>query len=87
TPVSTTIAALVDVANQLAPREGEPWTAADTLKCVVVTAVVDGGERRPFVVGVPGDREVDLKRLEASVGSALGVVGEPTLEAATAADL
>ena len=87
TPVSTTIAALVDVANQLAPRDGEPWTAADTLKCVVVTAVVDGGERRPFVVGVPGDREVDLKRLEASVGPALGVVGEPTLEAATAADL
>ncbi|KFC52035.1 prolyl-tRNA synthetase, partial [Micrococcus luteus] len=85
TPVSTTIAALVDVANRLAPREGEPWTAADTLKCVVVTAVVDGGERRPFVVGVPGDREVDLKRLEASVGPALGVVGEPTLEAATAA--
>ena len=71
----------------MAPREGEPWTAADTLKCVVVTAVVDGGERRPFVVGVPGDREVDLKRLEASVGPALGVVGEPTLEAATAADL
>lgn len=87
TPASTTIAALVDVANGLNPREGAPWTAADTLKCVVVAAVVEGGERRLFVVAVPGDREVDLKRLEATAGPALGLVGEPTLEAATAEDL
>ena len=87
TPDSTTIAALVDVANSLQPRGDRAWEAADTLKCVVLTAVVDGGERRQFVVAVPGDREVDLKRLEASVGPALGVVGEPTLEAATAEDL
>ncbi|MEW1963820.1 proline--tRNA ligase [Micrococcus sp. NPDC078436] len=87
TPDSTTIAALVDVANDLAPRADRPWEAADTLKCVVLTAVVDGGERRQFVVAVPGDREVDVKRLEASVGPALGVVGEPTVEAAAAEDL
>jgi prolyl-tRNA synthetase len=87
TPTSTTIAALVDVANELAPRGEGPWTAADTLKCVVLTAVLDGDERRQFVVAVPGDRDVDLKRLEASVGQALGVHGEPTLEAATEADL
>ena len=62
---STTIAALVDVANELAPRAEGAWTAADTLKCVVLTAVLDGDERRQFVVAVPGDREVDLKRLEA----------------------
>ncbi|MDY6055318.1 proline--tRNA ligase [Micrococcus sp.] len=87
TPASTTIAALVEVANGLAPREDRAWEPADTLKCVVVTAVVEGGERRQFVVAVPGDREVDLKRLEASVGPALGLVGEPDLEAATAQDL
>ncbi|UBH24341.1 proline--tRNA ligase [Micrococcus porci] len=87
TPASTTIAALVDVSNELLPREDRPWEAADTLKCVVLTAVVEGGERRQFVVAVPGDREVDLKRLEASVGPALGLVGEPDLEAATAEDL
>ncbi|MGC5048323.1 proline--tRNA ligase [Micrococcus porci] len=87
TPQSTTIAALVDVSNELLPREDRPWEAADTLKCVVLTAVVEGGERRQFVVAVPGDREVDLKRLEASVGPALGLVGEPDLEAATAEDL
>lgn len=87
TPQSTTIAALVDVSNELLPREDRPWEAADTLKCVVLTAVVEGGERRQFVVAVPGDREVDLKRLEASAGPALGLVGEPDLEAATAEDL
>jgi prolyl-tRNA synthetase len=87
TPESTTIAALVEVSNQLAPREQGEWTAADTLKCVVVTAVLDGDERRPFVVAVPGDRDVDLKRLESGVGDLLGATGEPTLEAATEEDL
>ncbi|QCU78528.1 proline--tRNA ligase [Citricoccus sp. SGAir0253] len=87
TPDSTTIAALVDVSNQLLPRDGEPWTAADTLKCVVVTAVLDGEERRPFVVAVPGDRDVDLKRLEAGIGELLEATGEPALEAATEEDL
>lgn len=87
TPAAATIAALVDVANELAPREDGPWTAADTLKCVVLTAVLDGGERRQFVVAVPGDREVDLKRLETTAGPALGLTGEPGIEAATAEDL
>lgn len=87
TPDSTTIATLVDVSNQLLPREDRAWEAADTLKCVVLTAVVDGGERRQFVVGVPGDRDVDLKRLEASVAELLQVNGEPTLEPATEEDL
>lgn len=87
TPVSTTIAALVDVANELAPRAEGAWTAADTLKCVVLTAVLDGDERRQFVVAVPGDREVDLKRLETTVAPALGLSGEPGVEAATEEDL
>ncbi|XNZ00682.1 proline--tRNA ligase [Micrococcus luteus] len=87
TPESTTIAALVDVANELDPREDGPWTSADTLKCVVLTAVLDGGERRQFVVAVPGDRDVDLKRLETTAGPALGLTGEPGIEAATEEDL
>ena len=77
----------MDVANGLNPREGAPWTAADTLKCVVLTAVLDGDERRQFVVAVPGDREVDLKRLETTVAPALGLSGEPGVEAATEEDL
>ncbi len=87
TPESTTIAALVSVANELDPRDDGPWTAGDTLKCVVLTAVLDGGERRQFVVAVPGDRDVDLKRLETTAGPALGLTGEPGIEAATEEDL
>ena len=87
TPVSTTIAALVEVANQLAPKDDGQWQAHETLKCVVLTAILDGDERQVFVVAVPGDREVDLKRLEASIGQALDVPGEPSVEAATEADI
>lgn len=87
TPVSTTIAALVEVANQLAPKDDGQWHAHETLKCVVLTAILDGDERQVFVVAVPGDREVDLKRLEASIGQALDVPGEPSVEAATEADI
>ncbi|MFC7402878.1 proline--tRNA ligase [Citricoccus sp. GCM10030269] len=87
TPDSTTIATLVDVSNQLVPRDDRPWNAADTLKCVVLTAVLDGGERRQFIVAVPGDREVDLKRLEAGIGALLEVTGEPGVEQASDDDL
>lgn len=87
TPVSTTIAALVDVANELAPKVEGSWEAAETLKCVVLTAVLDGDERKVFVVAVPGDRDVDVKRLEASIADALGVAGEPEVEPATEDDI
>ncbi len=67
TPNSETIEALVEQANALFPREDRPWEAGDTLKNVVC-AVTDGeGQRSLLVVGVPGDREVDMKRLEASL--------------------
>lgn len=87
TPVSTTIAALVDVANKLAPKAEGNWQAAETLKCVVLTAVLDGDARKLFVVAVPGDRDVDIKRLEASIAEALDVPGEPEIEPATEADI
>jgi prolyl-tRNA synthetase len=71
TPDTPTIDTLVATANERFPREdGRPWTAADTLKNVVVTLVHPDGAREPLVVGVPGDREVDLKRLEAAVSPA-----------------
>ena len=66
TPNSATIETLVAQANETVPRTDRPWTAADTLKNVVF-AVTDGDERSLLVVGVPGDREVDPKRLEASL--------------------
>lgn len=79
TPGAQTIEALVDFANQHYPRPDREWTAADTLKNVVVAVTDPEGEREVVVIGVPGDREVDMKRLEATM--------EPSeVEVATEAD-
>jgi prolyl-tRNA synthetase len=43
---------------------------AETLKNVVLMLRWPDGTTEPLIVGVPGDREVDLKRLEANVGPA-----------------
>ncbi|MEU4402105.1 proline--tRNA ligase [Micromonospora orduensis] len=68
TPGTPTIAGLVELANarRLGGRDG--WTAADTLKNVVLSVRQPGAERAEvLVVGLPGDREVDLKRLGAAL--------------------
>ncbi|MFF5054390.1 proline--tRNA ligase [Micromonospora sp. NPDC000663] len=68
TPETATIASLVELANvrRLGGRDG--WTAAETLKNVVLTVRQPGAERAELlVVGLPGDREVDLKRLGAAL--------------------
>jgi len=70
TPDTATIDALVALANERYARPDRAWTAADTLKNVVLALVQPTGERELLVVGLPGDREVDLKRLEASVAPA-----------------
>ena len=70
TPDTPTIDTLVAVANQRFPRADRAWTAADTLKNVVVMLKHPDGSREPLVVGLPGDRELDLRRLEAAVGPA-----------------
>ncbi|NCT92206.1 proline--tRNA ligase [Cellulomonas sp. APG4] len=79
TPDTPTIDSLVALANERFSRVDRPWTAADTLKNVVVALGHPDGTREVVVVGVPGDREVDLKRLEAAVAPA-------TVEAAGDAD-
>ena len=70
TPGASTIEALVRDVNAAAPREDRPWRAQDTLKNVVVVAVQPDGAREVFVVGLPGDREVDLRRVEAALAPA-----------------
>jgi len=70
TPDTPTIETLVDHLNEAFPRADRPWTAADTLKNVVVTLAHPDGKREPLAIGVPGDRDVDLKRVEAQVGPA-----------------
>ncbi len=87
TPDTPTIDTLVAAANQLAPRAEGEWTAADTLKNVVLAIDLPTGERQIVVVALPGDREVDLKRIEANIGVHLAIGGEVGVEAAGEADL
>ncbi len=80
TPDTPTIASLVEVANRQHPRpDGRPWTAADTLKNVVLALTALDGSRELVAVGLPGDRGVDLKRAEVAFAPA-------EVEAATEAD-
>jgi len=71
TPDTPTIKSLVDLANARFPRADRPWTAADTLKNVVLRLEHPDGTTSALVVGLPGDREVDMKRLEAQVSPAV----------------
>lgn len=64
-PETPTIETLVAHANAVMPREdGRAWTAADTLKNVVLAVTDLEGERSLVVVGIPGDRDADMKRVE-----------------------
>ncbi len=68
TPDSATIARLVDCLNERYRKaDGHSWTAEETLKTYVVTLVYPDGRREPLAMGIPGDREVDEKRLAAQV--------------------
>ena len=67
TPDTPTIESLVTYLNDKFPRDGRAWTAADTLKNVVVVLAHPDGTREPLAIGVPGDRDVDEKRLQAQV--------------------
>ena len=69
TPNTPTIETLVNLLNSRADlkRDGAPWAAGDMLKNVIVMLRHPDGKREPLAIGVPGDREVDMKRLEALV--------------------
>ncbi|WP_143590610.1 proline--tRNA ligase [Thermoactinospora rubra] len=72
TPDTPTIETLVDHVNR---HHGMAITAADTLKNIVVKVTTPGSDKAEvLVIGVPGDREVDFKRLEASLAP-----GEPAI--------
>jgi prolyl-tRNA synthetase len=64
TPDTPTIDTLVDLLNEKFPRDDREWTAGDTLKNVLVLLKHPDGSREPIAIGLPGDREVDQKRLE-----------------------
>ena len=72
TPDAATIDKMVEFANANHPRsDGRDWQASDILKNVVIAVMHPQDEdhdepwRELVVVGVPGDRTVDMKRLEA----------------------
>ena len=79
-PDTPTIETLVTLVNAKLPRaDGQAWAAVDTLKNVVLAVTPIGGERELVVVGMPGDRDADMKRAEVAFGGA-------DVEPATAAD-
>ena len=65
TPDTPTIATLVDWAN--GADLGRTVTAADTLKNILVKTRQPGGKWQLLGIGIPGDREIDDKRLGASL--------------------
>ena len=70
TPDTPTIETLVALANERFPRDDRPWQAGDTLKNVVFMVTEPDGARAPLAIGLPGDRDVDLKRLAAQLDPA-----------------
>ncbi len=78
TPDTPTIATLVELLNSTDALsraslgwDDRPWTAADTLKNVLVTLRFPDGRTEALAVGIPGDRELDLRRLEAQLAPAV----------------
>ncbi|WP_412541120.1 proline--tRNA ligase [Longispora sp. K20-0274] len=63
TPDTPTIESLVAVVRGL----GFDIAAAQTLKNVVLSVRTTDGSTAPLIIGVPGDREVDMKRVEAAL--------------------
>ncbi|MEG0028490.1 MAG: proline--tRNA ligase [Aurantimicrobium sp.] len=79
-PNTPTIDTLVDHLNATEPREdGRQWTAADTLKNVVLALTHLDGTRELISIGLPGDRDVELARVEVAFAPA-------AVEAATEED-
>jgi prolyl-tRNA synthetase len=83
TPDTPTIDTLVAHLDAAYPRSDRPWAAGDTLKNVVFSVRYPDGTTEALAIGLPGDREVDTKRLESKLGE--GVVFEPFGEADFAA--
>lgn len=79
TPETPTIDTLVDVVNGRADLRNpvRDWTAADTLKNLIIKLKHPDGSFSALAIGVPGDRDVDLKRVEAHLSPAEVVAFEP----------
>ncbi|MBT5501320.1 MAG: proline--tRNA ligase [Actinobacteria bacterium] len=69
TPETPTIASLVNVSNDRTDlaRADRLWNAADTLKNILLIVTNADGSEEPLAIGLPGDREIDTRRLEAAL--------------------
>ncbi|HWC34742.1 MAG TPA: proline--tRNA ligase [Mycobacteriales bacterium] len=76
TPDTPTIESLVHLVNE---RREQQITAADTLKNVVLKTREPGGKWELLIVGVPGDRDVDMKRLGGQLEPVEVEVADPEL--------
>jgi len=78
TPDTPTIETLVACANERSElrRADRDWLASDTLKNVVVKVTDTEGNQSALAIGIPGDRDVDMRRLEAAVSPATVAVFE-----------
>jgi prolyl-tRNA synthetase len=67
TPNCPTIDSLVTYLNSTHPRSDRAWEPSDTLKNVVLSLQHPDGTTETIVVGIPGHRDIDLKRVEAQL--------------------
>jgi len=68
TPNTPTIDTLVEFSNSNSQlNKDRSWSAADTLKNVIFKLTNQQGDVRALAIGIPGDREIDMRRLEAAV--------------------
>lgn len=69
TPDTPTIDSLVEISNSREDlrRPDREWRASDTLKNLLLMLSDSEGQEHPLAIGVPGDREVDMRRLEAAI--------------------
>ena len=78
TPGTPTIAALVEWLRAAPQFDGRRYSAGDTLKNLVVkTRAPESTGWNLLVIGIPGDREVDLKRVAAQLEPTAVAVAEP----------
>jgi prolyl-tRNA synthetase len=78
TPDTPTIPALVERLGAMAQFAMRPFSASDTLKNVVLKTRAPGASAWDLlVIGVPGDREVDLRRVAAQLEPTAVALAEP----------
>ena len=70
TPNCPTIDSLVEFLNANHPRADRAWTSSDTLKNIVLSVRHPDDSNETVVIGIPGNREIDLKRVEAQMSPA-----------------